>query len=204
MKRFLIVLATLALAGAACGTTDTGMEAATGSDTADHNEADIAFLQGMIPHHQQAITMSDLATENTDNAEVLDLADRISSAQGPEIEQMESLLETWGVEPEGGMGGDMGGDMEGMGGGGHEGHGGGGGHAGMLTDGQLDELAAAEGEEFDRLFLTGMIEHHEGAVTSSENVLEEGASEEVKQLARDIIEVQEVEIAEMEELLTTL
>lgn len=202
MKRFLIVLAALSLAGAACGTTDTGMEAATGSDTADHNEADIAFLQGMIPHHQQAITMSELATENTDNAEVLDLADRISSAQGPEIEQMESLLETWGVESEGGMGG----DMEGMGGGGHEGHGGGdgGGHPGMLTDDQLDELAAAEGAEFDRLFLTGMIEHHKGAVTSSENVLEEGASDEVKQLARDIIEVQEVEIAEMEELLTTL
>lgn len=202
MKRFLIVLATLALAGAACGTTDTGMDPATGSDTADHNDADIAFLQGMIPHHQQAITMSELATENTDNDEVLDLADRISSAQGPEIQQMESLLETWGVESEGGMGG----DMEGMGGGGHEGHGGGGGggHPGMLTDGQLDELAADEGEEFDRLFLTGMIEHHEGAITSSEKVLEEGASDEVKQLARDIIEVQEVEIAEMEELLTTL
>ncbi len=74
----------------------------------------------------------------------------------------------------------------------------------MLTDGQLDELAAAEGAEFDRLFLNGMIEHHQGAVTSSENVLEEGESEEAKQLARDIIEVQEVEIAEMEGLLTTV
>lgn len=200
MKRFFTVLAALTLVAATCGTTDTdtGTEAGTGSDTAEHNDADIAFLQGMIPHHQQAITMSELAMENTDNAEVLDLAERISSAQEPEIEQMESLLATWGVEPEG--------DMEGMGGGGHGGHGdgGGGGHPGMLTDDQLDELAEAEGAEFDRLFLTGMIEHHQGAVTSSETVLEEGASEEVKQLARDIIEVQEAEIAEMEELLATV
>ena len=201
MKRFLIVLAALALAGAACGTTDTGTETATdtetGSEAADHNDADIAFLQGMIPHHQQAITMSELATENTDNAEVLDLADRISSAQGPEMEQMEGLLDTWGVESDGGMEMEGGGMEGGMEGGGMEG-------GGMLSEGGIDELAAAEGAEFDRLFLTGMIGHHEGAITSSEKVLEEGTSEEVKQLARDIIEAQEAEIAEMEELLTTI
>lgn len=193
MKRFLIVLAALALVATACGDTDTGTETETGSPAADHNDADIAFLQGMIPHHQQAITMSDLAMDNTDDAEVLDLADRIKAAQGPEIEQMEGLLDTWGVESEGGMEG-----MEGMGG--MEG----GGHPGMLTEEGIDELAAAEGAEFDRLFLAGMIEHHQGAVTSSETVLDEGASEETKQLARDIIETQEIEITEMEELLATV
>lgn len=191
MKRYLIVFATLGLlAAAACG--DNGNDTGSGSEAVDHNDADVAFVQGMIPHHQQAITMSDLAqtTGNTDNAEVIDLAERIKAAQGPEIEQMENLLDTWGVEPEGGGHGE------------HGGEGGEGGHPGMLTEGEIVDLGAAKGAEFDRLFLAGMIEHHQGAVTSSETELEDGASESTQRLAREIIVTQEAEIAEMEELLT--
>ncbi len=86
--RLLSVLAVVALAAVACGEGDTGSPtsdpAATSPAASAHNEADIEFVQGMIPHHEQAIEMSDLALERSDNPEVVDLAERIKAAQGPE------------------------------------------------------------------------------------------------------------------------
>ncbi len=190
--RLIPVLAVVALAAVACGEGDTGSTAsdpaATNPSAAAHNEADIEFVQGMIPHHEQAIEMSDLALERSDNPDVADLAERIKAAQGPEIDQMQGLLTEWGVE---------------AGGGGHGGgHGGGGDHAGMLSDEELKALGAAEGAEFDRLFLDGMIAHHRGAVVASETELQEGESAEAKELAQAIIDAQRAEIAEMEQLLS--
>ncbi len=190
---FLVVVT---LAAAACGDngTDPGPSAAAPTTSAQaasaHNEADIQFLQGMITHHAQAIEMSELALERSDNPKVTDLAERIEAAQQPEIDQMNSLLAGWGVEAAGG---------------GHEGgHGSGSGHPGMLTEDQLAQLAAAEGTAFDRLFLEGMIGHHRGAVTSSEAELQQGESPEAKELAQAIIDAQQAEIAEMEQLLTEI
>jgi uncharacterized protein (DUF305 family) len=170
---------------AACG----GEDDDVGGDAAPaaHNEADIAFVSGMIPHHEQALVMSELAAERAASTEVKDLADRIEAAQQPEIDQMEDFLQAWGVEAAGG----------GHGGG----HGGDSGHPGMLTEGQLDQLEAAEGAEFDSLFLRGMIAHHQGAVTASEKELAEGRSAQAKRLASQIIETQRAEINEMTSLL---
>jgi uncharacterized protein (DUF305 family) len=184
VKRLLFIFAAVALGLAGCGDA-----AETGAAPPEHNQADIAFLQGMIPHHRQAVEMSDLAQESSDSPEVLALAEQIKAAQQPEIDQMQGLLDEWGVE----------------GGSEHGGaHGGGGGHAGMLSEGEMTALAAAEGGEFDRLFLTGMIAHHEGAITASQTELTEGQSAEAQKLAQEIIDAQEAEIAEMQALLDQL
>jgi uncharacterized protein (DUF305 family) len=189
MKRILFTLTALVLVAAGCG--DAGDDAAVTeptSDSAVHNEADMMFVQGMIPHHQQAVTMSDMALETSDNTEVLALAEQIKAAQQPEIDQMQNLLDQWGAPAGGGMEGMEG--MEGMGN-----------MQGMMSQSEMGAMMSAQGGEFDRLFLTGMIRHHQGAVTSSETELAEGESAEAQELAQEIIDAQEAEIAEMETLL---
>ena len=161
---------------------------------ADHNEADVTFAQGMIPHHDQAIAMSDLAPARATRPEVRALAERIKAAQGPEIARMEGWLEDWGepltAEGDGGddhAGMDMGGGMSGGG--------------GMLSDAEMQQLEASTGADFDRLFLEGMIRHHEGAVSMARDEQANGKFEGAKELARSIIRSQEAEIAEMRALL---
>ncbi len=186
MKRKILVLA-LAVLAAGCGNDDGGATSATGSD---HNDADITFVQGMIPHHEQAVEMSQLTTTLAESAEVKDLASRIEEAQAPEIEQMNGFLTDWGVESDGG---------------GHAGgHGDAAGHAGMLSEDELSQLEEASGTDFDRLFLERMIGHHQGAITASQTELDEGRSESAKSLAGQIIEDQRAEIAEMEALLEAM
>ena len=135
------------------------------------------FAEMMIPHHQQAIEMSDLALKNSTNPEVLALAQEIKDAQAPEIEQMKS----WGASSMAHMGHMM---------------------DGMLSDEEMSALAAS-GSEFDRLFLEGMIKHHEGAIEMAEMVID-SKNAEVAALANAIIEAQRAEIATMKELLTGL
>lgn len=156
-----------------------GGEEASG---AQFNEADVTFVRGMIPHHEQAVVMSELAEENADSDAVRELADEIEAAQEPEIEQMTAFLEEWGESAsEGGM------DHDEM--------------SGMMTDEQMGELEEAMGAEFDRLFLEMMVMHHEGAVEMAQVEVEDGENEEAQELAGEIIEAQEAEIAEMEDLL---
>jgi uncharacterized protein (DUF305 family) len=174
-----------------------GLLAGCGSDP--QNDADVAFAQMMVPHHEQAVTMSDLALDPARGAspEVQALAEQIGSAQHDEIAQMQAWLEEWGVH----------------GGSGHAGHesGHGSGHGsehggeqqmdGMLSDDQLAQLEDATGPEFDELWLTSMIEHHEGAVTTAETVVADGKDPDVRELAEQIVEVQRTEITAMEALL---
>ena len=184
------VLATAAFV--ACGSSEPDPSASgssTSASEAGHNQADIEFLQGMTPHHEQAVEMSEMAAGRSENAEVLDLAERIRSAQQPEIDQMNGLLAGWGVEAAGG---------------GHGGGHGGGGHPGMMDDAMMAELEGARGADFDRRFLEGMIAHHRGAVTASLTELEAGEAPEAKELAQAIIDAQEAEIAEMEQLLSEI
>ncbi|MFM9141270.1 MAG: DUF305 domain-containing protein, partial [Actinomycetota bacterium] len=143
-----------------------------------YSSQDIMFAEMMIPHHQQAIEMSDLALKNSTNPEILALAQEIKDAQAPEIEQMKS----WGASSMAHMGHMM---------------------DGMLSDEEMSELAAARGGEFDRLFLEGMIKHHEGAIDMAEMVID-SKNAEVAALANSIIEAQRAEIATMKELLTGL
>src|SRR5690625_3472993 len=136
--------------------------------------------QMMIPHHEQAVEMADLADDRAGN-EVGELSEEIRYAQGPETEQMQQMLQDWGAD----SGEDM--DHSGM--------------DGILSEEQMEELAASEGEEFDTLFLELMIEHHEGAVDMAGTVLEEGAAPEAQQLAEEIEQTQEEEIEQMHTML---
>ena len=175
-----VALAT-ALFATSCGeaATETGTSESQGQAT-EHTDADVHFAQMMIPHHEQAVEMSDLADTRAGD-EVRSLAEQIRAAQGPEIEQMETLLDGWGAEVDHGM------DHAEM--------------EGMLSEDQLAELEAAEGEEFDALFLDFMILHHEGAVTMARTQLDEGVDPEARELSQEIIDAQEEEIAHMNDLL---
>ena len=146
---------------------------------------DSMFSQMMIPHHEQALEMAALVPERTDAPEVLALAEEIEAAQAPEIEQMRGWLEEWGLEA------DI--ELEE-----HEDHLG---MEGMLTDEEMAALADSSGPEFDRLWLEGMIRHHEGAVVMAETELASGIHEPSRQLAEEIIRTQEAEITRMRAML---
>ncbi len=168
--------------------------AACSEKAKDHNAQDVSFAQEMIPHHQQAVEMSTMALAQATSPKVQDLATRIKSAQDPEIRTMKGWLSTWG-EPETAGSGSMDG-MDHGGGGAGEGSG-----MGMMTEAQMAELGAAKGVEFDRMFLTMMIEHHRGAVEMSGTQLDKGKHAPAKQLAQTISDAQEREITEMRGLL---
>ena len=159
-----------------------GQETHQSEASGDWNQADVMFAQMMIPHHEQAIEMSDLilAKDGVD-AEVVDLAQQIKAAQGPEIEQMQSWLEEWEA-PSMSDGDDMG--ME-----------------GLLSEEEMDDLESADATTGTTLFLEGMIEHHEGAVEMAEEHQENGRSEEALDLSAAVIETQTAEIDLMRQLL---
>jgi uncharacterized protein (DUF305 family) len=144
-----------------------------------YTEDELMFAQMMIPHHSQAVTMSELALANTTNPEILSLATAIRNAQAPEIAQMQSWLEQSDYS------GSHAGHME-MG--------------GMLSDEELAELSAATGSTFDRLFLKGMIAHHEGAIDML-SMIKNSTNREVKKLYNDILTGQSAEIEAMKALL---
>ena len=170
----------------ASGSSASGSSAPQPMPPAEPSPADIMFAQMMIPHHEQAVVMSDYALENTSNPEVLALAEQIKAAQQPEIEQMTSWLEEWGVPVMSGM------DAMGA----HAGHG----MSGMITDEQLDELAGATDADFDVLYLAYMIDHHEGAIDMAQSVVD-SQDPRVAALAAAIIEAQRAEIVQMQRLI---
>ncbi|GLY19689.1 lipoprotein [Kineosporia sp. NBRC 101677] len=151
------------------------------------NSADIDFAKGMIPHHVQAVEMADMASEKAINPKVKELAAQIMTAQGPEIETLSGLLSSWGEPVPSSE------DSESMDGMDHEAAG----HSGMMMSEQMDELEAADGAEFERLWVDMMVEHHEGAVAMSEAQVRDGSSAEAKQLAQTIADTQTEEIAEL-------
>ena len=154
------------------------------------NKADVDFVQMMIPHHQQAVMMSTMAEQAASDPWVVDLASEIEAAQQPEIDLMRSWLDEWNVEEAdaaGHMAMGHGADASGM--------------PGMMTAQALDDLSDADGSRFDVMFLTMMIEHHEGAVEMAETVIEDGMDPRVEELAEDIIDAQTREITAMQESL---
>lgn len=181
-RRFLragALAAALTLTAAAC--------AGEPSAEAEHNDADTAFAQMMIVHHQGAIEMAELAVERASSPEVKELASGIAAAQQPEIDTMTGWLKEWGepVEPDTGHGG-----MD---------------HGGMEMDGMdqaeaMSELSALTGPDFDREFLRLMTAHHEGAVEMSRTEVSNGANAAAIDLANTIIDAQTKEIEEMSQL----
>jgi uncharacterized protein (DUF305 family) len=167
MKRLLLVILGMLLFSG-CATTP--------KSNSEYSTNDIMFAEMMIPHHEQAIEMSEIALLNTSNPEVLQLAQDIKDAQSPEIEIMKSWT---GVNVST-----------------HAGHM----MDGMLSESELSDLRNAKGKEFDHLFLQGMIKHHEGAIAMAQGVAD-SKSKDVSELSALIIKAQEVEISKMKKLL---
>jgi len=154
--------------------------------TGAHNDADVAFSTGMIPHHAQAVTMADMAATMATNADVKTLAATIKAAQAPEINQMSGWLTGWGQPvPDTTMGGMNMGD-------------------GMMTDAEMSQLGKATGAAFDRMWLQMMIKHHQGAVAMAKTELRSGSNADAKKLAEAIITSQTAEITKMQELEPTV
>lgn len=176
--------------------TESATSSATGSAekvSAEHNDADVMFAQMMIPHHQQAVEMSEmLLAKDEIPAEVAEFAQKVIDAQGPEIERMNAMLTAWGEDPvdTDGMGG-----MEGMD------HGG---MSGMMSEEDMAALDQAQGTEAARLYLEQMTAHHKGAVDMAKDEAKDGQNPQAVQLAEQVIADQEAEITEMQQMLDKL
>ena len=188
------ILLTLAVGvtATACGTDSMHSAMGHNDSTMHHSpeqmgtgrDADVMFSQQMIPHHQQAVTMADLALDPAHEASpaVQDLALRIKTAQAVEVADMKAWLEEWGADPVSGQMMDHG-------------------SMGMLSGDAMTALENAKGPAFDRLWLEGMIQHHEGALTMASHIAERGDDARVQKLSVAIEQSQTAEIAEMKQLL---
>lgn len=180
IKKLALICTAVMLPLASCSPNDES------SDTG-FNEDDVMFAQMMIPHHEQAVEMSDIALDPNVGAgeAVRGLALEIKAAQDPEIDQMTTLLEEWGqpIAPMDGM--DHGSMMK-----------------GMLSPEELESLGMLTGTEFDAAWATAMIAHHEGAIAMAEEVLERGSNKSIKELAETIIATQRAEIEVLQSLLS--
>ncbi|RDH77929.1 DUF305 domain-containing protein [Mycolicibacterium moriokaense] len=165
-----------------------------------HNDADVMFAQHMIPHHEQAVEMSDIVLAKPDiDARITDLANKIKAAQGPEITQMRGWLDQWGIPPMPSMDPGMGGmqDHENM-------PGTSGAMTGMLSAQQMTDLKNANGVDAGKLFLSGMIAHHEGAIAMAQDEIGSGKFAPAIDLAKSIVTTQQQEIDTMKGILATL
>lgn len=171
--------------------TTTATTEADGEISADHNDADIMFAQMMIPHHQQAVEMSEmlLAKEGIP-AQVVEFAQGVIDAQGPEIDRMNAMLEAWDQQPVTDSGGMDHGKMGGM--------------SGMMSQEDMAALEEAQGTEAARLYLEQMTTHHEGAVDMARDEVADGQNPHAITLAEQVISDQEAEIAQMQQMLTDL
>jgi uncharacterized protein (DUF305 family) len=166
------------------------------------SEADIQFMQGMIMHHSQAVEMTELLRTRSKDKEVQALGKRISISQTDEMDYMKQWLRDRGepISAHGSM--DMAGmDMAGMD---HMDMGSMPMMPGMLTPAQMKALAAATGPEFDHLFLTGMIQHHTGALTMVKDLFKSPGAGQDPQLfdfASDVDNTQQAEIDIMRHML---
>lgn len=195
MTRKTTALASLVLAAllslAACGGDDSSPgvssdDSSAGASNAAFNDADVAFATQMIPHHQQAVEMAELAADRAENPEVRQLAEDIEGAQEPEIQTMTQWLEDWGQgTPSDSMDhGDMG-------------HGDSGEMPGMMDESEMTRLEESDVAAFDQMFVQMMIEHHEGAIEMARDEQANGKNPEVVALAKKIESDQQAEIAKM-------
>jgi uncharacterized protein (DUF305 family) len=152
-------------------------------EPAAFNDADVMFATMMIPHHEQAVELSDLVPDHTTNPDLIALAKTISGAQGPEIETMKVFLVQWNAGEAGGHDGHDMSDMQ-----------------GMVDTATMDKLKTLKGNEFDTLWLQSMIAHHEGAIEMANAEVKDGANVDAKKLAQEIIDGQTAEIAQMRKM----
>jgi len=153
------------------------------SNSSKYTGADTMFLQMMIPHHQQAIDISNLAMKTSKDSELLALAKIIAADQAAEIAQMKAWLKDAGADL------DMGHSMDGMG--------------GMLNDAELSALNAETGTKFDILWLKGMTGHHDGAIHMTQ-MIEDAQNSEIKAFGEKVIKDQSAQIEQMKVMLQRL
>ena len=161
-------------------------EEASAIANTSYSRDDVEFMQDMIPHHAQAVEMSALVADRTNNDDLVDIAGRIDASQADEIQFMKDWLAERGE------------DLPGA----HAHHGTHMSHEmmGMATPEQMSQLAASEGVEFDELFLTLMIRHHEGALTMVEDLLDQPGSAYDPVLFEFITDIQNDQSAEIERM----
>ncbi|MBF6298997.1 DUF305 domain-containing protein [Nocardia amamiensis] len=152
---------------------------------ADYNDADVTFLQMMYPHHAQAVQMADMVPSRSQNQQVLDLAAAIKAAQQPEMAQISALLQQFGKPAPTANHGMPG--MPGM--------------PGMMSPESMASLQSMSGSEFDRMWLSMMIEHHRGAIEMAQTELANGKNPEARKLAETVISTQQSEIDQMQRML---
>ncbi|WP_396925039.1 DUF305 domain-containing protein [Mycolicibacterium sp.] len=189
--RIVAVAAALATAVvvSSCSKTEDHSQHATSTTSssatvAAHNADDVMFAQMMIPHHQQAVELSGLAPQHTDNQALLKLASTIAGAQQPEIDAMKALLLQWDVDPAMGD---------------HSGHGAA--MQGMVDDATMTKLSSLKGPEFDTLWLQAMIGHHQGAIEMAKAEIANGQSADLTAMAKSIVTSQQAEIDQMKQML---
>ncbi len=186
----LAVAGALALTGCAINIAAPGSHSSMmGADKEDArgtlSDADIMFLQMMIPHHQQAVDMGTVAETRASNPQVRALAAQIKAEQAPEIAQMKQWLSDAGLPTKASA--DM---MHSMGG-------------GVLSDAEMTALENATGPAFDKLYLEGMISHHEGAIAMV-SMLKTSDNPSTTQLGKAIVTSQTAQITQMKALLAKL
>ena len=153
------------------------------STSVNYTGADIMFLQMMIPHHQQAVDISNLAMKTSKDSELLALAKKIAADQAAEIIQMKAWLK------EAGAGMDMGHSMDGMG--------------GMLNDAELSALNAETGTKFDILWLKGMTGHHDGAIHMT-TMIRDASNPDIRAFGEKVIADQTAQIDQMKAMIKRL
>ncbi len=153
-----------------------------------YGEADVTFVRSMVVHHAQALEMADLAPTRAGDQRVKRLAERIAAAQRPEIAVMQAWLSEQGLPPA---------DED-------PGHGAHAGMSGMISPEEMVRLRAQRGAAFDRLFLSLMTRHHEGALDMAATADLEAQHPVVRDLATDVAATQSVEIRRMQEVLADL
>lgn len=155
--------------------------ASSAAVTAAFNDTDVTFATMMYPHHAQAVDMANMVDGKNASTDVVGLAAEIKGAQQPEMDAFTRLLASWGKPaPSATMG-----------------------HAmdGMMTPDQMQRLNTLRGAEFDREWLTMMIEHHRGAIAMADTELASGVNEEARRIASAIKAGQQAEIGRMQKLL---
>ncbi|MEO8850450.1 MAG: DUF305 domain-containing protein [Allobranchiibius sp.] len=184
------LLAALALTGcSSSGSTPPASEqpaSSSSTSAAPHNQADVSFATDMIPHHAQAVEMANSAPSQAASPVVKSLAKQIKGAQDPEIKTMSGWLRSWGKPvPSTSMGA-----MQ-MG-------------SGMMSDADMSALDKTSGAAYDRMWVTLMIRHHQGAITMAATERTKGSNPAAKELAGKIITAQNAEITRMRTLLKQL
>ena len=143
------------------------------------SDQDLMYAQMMIPHHEQAVEMAELAATRTTNAKVLNIANKIKSAQAPEIAVMAAWLGSKAQELHTGHSMEM---------------------KGMLTGAEFTKLENSVDAKFDQLFVKGMIAHHEGAIEMTQSILE-SENPIVKKFGEKVVKEQTAEIEELKKIL---